>query len=167
MILAFDTFYFEDKAKTICLSFAEWKSDRETTIYSDIVVGIEDYISGEFYKRELPCILNLIAKIDLTNVEFIIVDGFVYLDDDKKLGLGGHLYEKLGQKIPVIGVAKSDFAAIHNNKKAVLRGESKKPLFLTSIGIDLQEASNFIKAMHGDFRIPKLLKDLDILTKNV
>ncbi|MGM9479050.1 endonuclease V [Pedobacter sp. GSP4] len=167
MILAFDTFYFEDKAQTICLSFAEWKSERETAIYSDIVFGIEDYISGEFYKRELPCILNLITKIDLTHVEFIIVDGFVYLDDDKRLGLGGHLYEKLGQKIPVIGVAKSDFVAIRNNKSAVLRGESKKPLFLTSIGIDLQEASSFIKEMHGEFRIPKLLKDLDILTKTV
>ncbi len=42
MILAFDTFYFEDKAQTICLSFAEWESEQETATYSEIVFGMED-----------------------------------------------------------------------------------------------------------------------------
>jgi deoxyribonuclease V len=68
---------------------------------------IEEYTSGEFYKRELPCILSLLGKNHFDNIEAIIVDGFVYLDDQNKLGLGGHLYERLPYKVPVIGVAKN------------------------------------------------------------
>ena len=167
MILAFDTYYFENKAKTICVEFCNWADEKCHKIYSETLENIEEYISGEFYKRELPCILNLLEKIDLTKVETIIVDGYVYLDDEKKYGLGGYLYEKLSGKIPIIGVAKTNFATIETNKKSLLRGESIKPLFITAIGIEIDEAVQKIKQMDGEFRMPTLLKEMDRLTKEI
>lgn len=165
MILAFDTYYFDNKAKTVCLEFAEWNENKNFKVHTEIIDNVEEYIPGEFYKRELPCIISLLNKIDLKNIEAIIVDGFVYLDDDKKYGLGGYLYEKLNKEIPIIGVAKTNFASIEKNKKPLFRGDSIKPLFITSIGIDLEEAFQKVESMAGEFRMPTLLKELDRLTK--
>jgi len=163
LILAFDTYYFENKAKTVCLTFNIDESD--VKFYDDIIESMEDYIPGQFYKKELPCIRNLIKKIELTNVDYIIIDGFVFLDDFKKLGLGGYLYEELNKKIPVIGVAKTNFASIVRNKRLLFRGKSQKPLYITAIGIDIDEAVKKIETMNGEFRIPTILKLLDKLTK--
>ncbi len=134
-------------------------------IQSEILDNIKEYISGEFYKRELPCILSLISRIDLTDVELIIIDGFVFLDDEQKYGLGAYLYNSLTNNIPVIGVAKTNFATIKKKKRILLRGKSDRPLFITSIGIDVDEAVEKIKSMDGEYRIPTLLKELDKLTK--
>lgn len=165
MILAFDTYYFKDKAKTVCISFSDWGNEDNCGIYTEIKDNIEEYVSGKFYKRELPCILSLITKIGLINVKLIIIDGFVYLDDNNKFGLGAYLHKELNEKIPIIGVAKRDFATINKNRNQVFRGESQNPLFITSIGIDLNLASEKIKEMDGRHRIPTLLKKLDKLTR--
>lgn len=165
MILAFDTYYFDQKAKTICLEFAEWNEDKNFKVHSEIIDNVEEYIPGEFYKRELPCILSLLKQIDLSTIDVIVVDGFVYLNDENKYGLGGYLYEKLNKQIPIIGVAKTNFASIEKNKKALFRGDSKKPLYITSIGIDLDEAYKKVESMAGEYRFPTLLKELDRLSK--
>ena len=167
MILAFDTYYYNGKAKTVCLEFEEWNESKNFKIHTEIIENVEEYIPGEFYKRELPCIVSLLDKIDLTNIEAIIVYGFVYLDDEKKYGLGGRLYEKLNSKIPIIGVAKTNFAAIEELKRALVRGDSKKPLYITAIGIELDKAFNKVDSMAGEFRFPTLLKELDRLTKEL
>jgi len=165
MILAFDTYYYENIAKTVCLGFEDWNNESNCKIYTETISGIEEYISGEFYKRELPCILSLISKINIENINLIIIDGFVYLDDNNKFGLGAYLYEALNKEIPIIGVAKRDFAKIQKNKKILFRGKSKNPLYITSVGVELNLASEKIKNMKGEFRIPTLLKEVDKLTK--
>ncbi|PKH51135.1 endonuclease V [Tenacibaculum sp. Bg11-29] len=165
MIIAFDTYYYENKAKTIGVSFNKWENDKPIEIYSEIIEGIAEYEPGSFYKREMPCIISLLKKIDLNDVQFIIVDGYVILDDDGKYGLGGHLYEKLGEKIPIIGVAKSGYDSNKLNSKALLRGESKKPLYISAIGIELNLAFEYIKSMHGNYRMPTLLQIMDTKTK--
>ena len=168
MILAFDSYYYgTNKAKTVCLVFEDWISNVSYKVYTEILENVSEYISGQFYKRELPCIISLLDQIKKDNiaVDFIIVDGYVYLDDSKKLGLGGHLYYTLNEEIPIIGVAKTKFSFIDNLKVDLLRGESKIPLYITSIGIPLQEASQSIHSMHGKFRMPTLLKEMDRLTK--
>lgn len=167
MILAFDTYYFDNKAKTVCLEFENWNEDKNFKVHTEIIDNVSEYIPGEFYKRELPCIISLLNQMNLKNIEAIIVDGFVYLDDDKKHGLGGHLYEKLNKEVPIIGVAKTNFASIEKDKKALVRGESAKPLYITSIGIDLEEAFQKVETMAGEFRMPTLLKELDRLTKEL
>jgi deoxyribonuclease V len=165
MILAFDTYYFDGKAKTVCLEFQEWNQSENFKIHTEIIDNVSEYIPGEFYKRELPCILSLLNQIDLKKVEIIVVDGFVYLDDEKKYGLGGHLYEKLNQEIPIIGVAKTNFASIEKDKRSLFRGDSQKPLYVTAIGIELEDAFKKVESMAGEFRMPTLLKEMDRLTK--
>jgi deoxyribonuclease V len=165
MILAFDTYYFENKAKTVCLEFADWDDKIPSNIFFEMKDDVSDYESGAFYKRELPCILSLLNKIKPDDNMIIVVDGFVFLDDEYKPGLGAHLYNALEQRIPVIGVAKTNFAQIHNLKREVYRGESRKPLYVTSVGIKPDEASIFVKSMYGQYRIPNLLQQLDSLTK--
>jgi len=101
----------------------------------------------------------------LAKISTIIVDSYVFLDDQNKLGLGGYLYQELNNKIPIIGVAKKSF---HLNKKNVIeicRGKSKNPLYISSVGLDLELASNNILRMHGQYRMPTLLKLLDKETK--
>ncbi len=165
MILAFDTYYFDNKAKTVALTFRNWDDSIEQNIFSEVLENVEEYTSGEFYKRELPCILSLIKKLNPEDIELIVIDGFVYLSDDNKKGLGAYLYESLNQKVPIIGVAKTDFISLNSNKRLLLRGESKNPLYITAIGIDLDKATSNIQLMHGEFRIPTLLKRLDMITK--
>lgn len=165
MIYAFDTFYYEDFAKTVCIAFENWTSETESFIYSENTEISSDYESGAFYKRELPCILSLLKKIDLKEGDLIIVDGYVTLDNSGKIGLGGYLYESLNKKYPVIGIAKNGFASEDDLRKTVFRGESKTPLFLTGIGFDVEEAKTNVENMHGLYRMPTLLKKLDQLTR--
>jgi len=165
MIYAFDTFYYEDFAKTVCIAFENWTSETESFIYSENTEISSDYESGAFYKRELPCILSLLKKISLKKGDLIIVDGYVTLDNTGKIGLGGYLYESLNKKYPVIGIAKNGFASEDNLRKTVFRGESKTPLFLTAVGIDTDDIKINLENMFGAYRIPTLLKKLDQLTR--
>ncbi|KAA0126069.1 endonuclease V [Chryseobacterium sp. SN22] len=166
MIYAFDTYYYEDYANTICLAFEDWYSEQETEIFTEKTAVTSDYESGAFYKRELPCILSLLNKISLKPGDLIIVDGYVTLDENGKNGLGGYLYEALDQKFPVIGIAKNGFNSNDPKRRTVYRGESKTPLFLTAKGIDVDAIQPEIERMHGHFRIPALLKKLDQLTRS-
>lgn len=166
MILAFDTFYTEDQARTFCVQFLNWTDDHASDTFEETLHGIEEYKSGEFYKRELPCILSLLKQINLETCKAIIIDGFVNLNDQNKYGLGAYLYDALDQKIPVIGVAKNDFRDIDKTRIEILKGESKKPLYITCKGMDLNKAAECIQKMHGDFRIPTILKLVDSLGRS-
>ncbi|MCB9225915.1 MAG: endonuclease V [Chitinophagales bacterium] len=165
MILAIDVHYKEGNAKVVGVLF-NWEDENPKEIITTEVHKVEEYQSGQFYKRELPCILSLLKQIDLSILEVIIVDGHCYVSNDKKLGLGGYLYEALERKIPIIGVAKKSF---HNTEKVsnpVYRGNSKVPLFVSSIGIDIEFITNKVLKMYGNYRIPTILKQLDRLTKS-
>jgi deoxyribonuclease V len=165
MIYAFDTYYYENFAKTVCIAFEDWSSEKENEIFTENTQISSEYESGAFYKRELPCILSLLSKIELKENDIIIVDGFVTLNNDGKMGLGGHLFNALDQKIPIVGIAKNDFSAPDEKRRIVVRGESKTPLFLTAMGIDVDEVKKKVEEMHGLYRIPTLLKKLDQLTR--
>ncbi|MDQ0781587.1 deoxyribonuclease V [Chryseobacterium sp. W4I1] len=165
MIYAFDTYYYEDHANTVCIAFEDWNSEKEYGIFSEKTEITSAYESGAFYKRELPCILSLLEKIELKQGDLIIVDGYVTLDDNGKIGLGGYLYEALNQKYPVIGIAKNGFASPDSQRRYILRGESKTPLFLTAEGVNLDEILPKVVQMHGSYRIPTLLKKLDQMSR--
>ena len=165
MILAIDVHYRDNSAKVVCAVLQQWKDPVAVQYHIRHVNAVAEYIPGEFYKRELPCILAILQDIDLSTVSCIVIDGFVILDDTGKHGLGGHLYERLDRKVPVIGVAKSSF---HQNTQYVIpvyRGESSNPLYITAIGTDLQQAADHIQEMYGGYRIPAVLKELDRRTK--
>lgn len=166
MILAVDVFYEQNRAKIVGLVFNQWTDAQYAQKIEKYRNDIAEYEPGAFYKRELPCIMDILADLNLTQLKYIIVDGYVFLDDEGKPGLGAHLYEALPIKVPIVGVAKTSFA---NNKKyvaEVFRGTSQKPLFITSIGEDLTKAATMVKSMSGDYRFPTMLKELDNFTKS-
>lgn len=162
MIYCFDTYYTDDIAHTAVIGIKDWKAENPDFEFTDITTEINDYESGSFYKRELPCLLNCIKKLDLNPEEdILLIDGYVVLSDEGKLGLGGYLYHELEEKITVIGVAKNNFNSIENLKREVFRGESKKPLYVTALGMDIDEAKNRVLEMHGPNRFPTILKLVD------
>ncbi|MCD9015975.1 endonuclease V [Parachryseolinea silvisoli] len=165
MLAAFDTYYTGTQAKTVCVLFEQWQDATPAQVLIDVMEDVPAYEPGAFYKRELPCIMRVLQQVEIASLQAIIIDGFVILDDAGKLGLGGHLYEQLGRRVPVIGVAKTNFATNKVNKQEVLRGESLRPLYITVLGMSLPEAATHIHAMHGVHRMPALLKHLDSLTK--
>lgn len=165
MIVAFDTYYYENSAKTVGIGFHNWTDNEFAIIKSEIIEGVSDYEPGKFYKRELPCILSLLNKFEISGIMTIIVDGYTTIDNQGKNGLGGYLYESLDRKTPVVGVAKNRFKLNSKNAKEILRGNSSNPLFISALGIDLNLATEKIKSMHGDYRIPTILKMVDLQTK--
>jgi len=167
MKIAIDVHYKEEIAKIVAVVFSDWHTEDADDFLIKYLEVSEAYVPGQFYKRELPCILEILKAVNLDEVDCIIIDGFVYLDDDGKKGLGAILYDELGGKIPVIGVAKSNFHQNTKNNRAVMRGESTKPLYITSEGVDLNEAARVITEMGGTFRMPTLLQQLDTKTKEL
>jgi deoxyribonuclease V len=95
--------------------------------------------------------------------QIVVIDGYVWLGEQKP-GLGAHLYDVLGQQVAVVGVAKTLFTGAEP-VELVLRGRSRTPLYVTAAGMDLAEAANHIRAMHGSHRIPTLLKRADQLSR--
>lgn len=165
MKLIIDVSYQDNHAKVVGGFFQNWKDENLINLSQKFVENVEEYIPGQFYKRELPCILEFLNELNLNEIELIIIDGFIYLDDENKKGLGAYLYESLNRQIPIIGVAKSKFHDNNINVREIYRGESKNPLYISSLGIDLSEASDFIRGMNGEFRLPHLIKLVDTETK--
>ena len=165
MIIAIDVHYRENKAKTVSIEFENWLDEKPSKIHAIEIPVVAEYVPGQFYKRELPCILEILKFSDLPKISTIIVDGYVVLDDSGRKGLGAYLYEELNGHIPIIGVAKRSFHTLKEKVIPVKRGLSENPLFITSMGVDLPESANKIQSMHGDYRIPTLLKILDVETK--
>ena len=92
----------------------------------------------------------------------ILVDGFVDTLPDHP-GLGRRLYDALGKKVHVVGVAKSWFVGAQAIQ--VLRGSSKNPLYVTAAGMDAVDAADLVRQMHGRNRIPTILKRVDDLSR--
>ncbi|MDH3701961.1 MAG: endonuclease V [Alphaproteobacteria bacterium] len=164
MILTTDVAYRGDTATAVGLLHAGWRTDVIAQTIIKKIDPVAPYESGQFYKRELPCILAVLADVDCV-LDAIVVDGYVDLGRAGKPGLGRHLFESLGEAVPVIGVAKRPFAETPDTCR-VLRGKSKTPLYVTSAGMPLSRAKSHVRAMHGGYRIPTLLKRADRLCRD-
>ena len=164
MIAATDVQYFaEGHAIAACVLFESWGDAAPTREWTVRIEDVAEYVPGQFYKRELPCLRALLSPV-LPELTMIIVDGYVWLGDENHPGLGGHLYAALDRKIPVVGVAKTRFVGAAPVSE-VLRGESASPLFVSVAGLDLAETTQNVQAMHGAHRLPTLLKRVDALCR--
>ena len=159
MILAVDVDYRNTIISISGVSFSCWEDAQADEIFHSVLNEAEDYKPGQFYLREMPCIMQLLNQHNLSP-EVIIIDGYVYLGDNSNPGLGMYLYTELEGKIPIIGVAKNPFKNTRAESE-VYRGDSKRPLYVTSVGISLEKAKKYILSMHGKYRVPTLLKDVD------
>jgi len=158
MIVALDVDYRETGVITGCVEFAAWSDAapaREHVVPSHAAPA--EYAAGRFFERELPYLLAALAGIA---PELVVIDGNVWLANGAK-GLGAHLHAAIG--VPVVGVAKNPFRG--SPAIPVIRGKSAKPLLVTAVGTDAQEAAEHVRAMHGEFRIPTLLKRADALAR--
>lgn len=165
MLLSVDVQYESELAMIGGVTFASWTASRKEAVYQSQIRGIEKYVPGEFFRRELPCILHLLNEYALKPA-IIIVDGLVYLDGVSTPGLGKYLFDALEARVPVVGVAKSRFASLPEEVK-VYRGQSKSPLYVTSVGIPLTKAKQHVASMHGKFRIPTMLKRADQIARRL
>lgn len=186
--IALDTYYYSDtEAKTVGAIFENWNDPQPKEIIEVWSSEFGPYIPGEFYKRELPCMLDLLHKVpDLSDFDAIIIDGLAHLPlvDPQTLmdGLGmrlEHALEKEGiidrttnygiNHVGIIGVAKSKFDKADEDPgiAKVYRGQAKTPLYVdtTWFGYSSASAGKCIESMHGEYRIPTILKLVDTLTK--
>ena len=160
-IAAFDAYYLEEgRVSAAAVVFTTYGNDTPMAEYHRMLAEPAAYVSGAFYRRELPAILTLLEQITMP-LDTLIVDGYVRLGS--RPGLGRHLFDALESKIPVVGVAKSRFADVPAHE--VYRGASRRPLYVTAAGITAKEAAINIQAMHGAHRIPTLLKRVDRLAR--
>lgn len=164
MMLAIDVHYRDDLGHAAGVLFSDWQASVPDATLTSRVTSVGAYEPGQFYKRELPCLLQLIRDHHI-RPSTVIIDGYVFLDGLSRPGLGKHLFDALGGSVTVIGVAKSHFAGI-GDAFAITRGTSKRPIFVTAVGIELLEAQQHIRAMAGAFRLPDLLKQADRVAKD-
>jgi deoxyribonuclease V len=161
MIAAIDVHYEDDSSATVgAVIFKDFSDSEAYRTYTKKIPKVRDYVSGQFYKRELPCIMAILGMIE-EEVNTIIIDGYVELGD--RPGLGKHLWKALEGRKTIIGVAKSHFLGA----KAIQlhRGKSRLPLYITAAGMDPSHAAGMVAQMHGKDRLPVLLKQADTLSR--
>jgi deoxyribonuclease V len=162
MLACVDVDYREEGAVAACVLFRSWSDADSAEERVEAIARVEPYQPGQFYRRELPCLLSVLGTV-AQPLEAVVVDGYVWLKDETAPGLGAHLFEALGRGVPVIGVAKTRFAGAA--AEPVQRGDSRRPLYVSSAGMDRQTAARYIQAMHGPYRIPTLLRRVDQLCR--
>lgn len=124
MIIAVDVYYEEHKAKAVGVIFQHWDDAKPLEVVESYIDNPLDYEPGAFYKRELPCIQELLKLTDIDRIHTIVVDGYVYLNNEQKPGLGHYVYTTYSEKIPVIGVAKTAFHDNETYVQKLYRGSS-------------------------------------------
>jgi deoxyribonuclease V len=165
MIACTDVHYGGSGAIAACLLFRNWPDDCPYLEVTEVVGEPAPYEPGRFYRRELPALLSVLARL-VERPTVIMIDGYVWLGDEFHPGLGAYLYGALGRTTAVIGVAKALFQE-GPAVRAVNRGTSLRPLYVTAAGIALNEASQHVVELHGKFRIPTLLKKVDRLCRSI
>jgi deoxyribonuclease V len=160
-----DVHYKGSEAVAAAVIFPNWNSESERHVHVENLFIEEAYVPGQFYKRELPCLLAVLARIK-GPLSTIVVDGYVALGKEKRAGLGLYLYQALEEATPVIGVAKNYFSGTPAESK-IYRGQSQRPLWITAAGVDVEYAKRAIRTMHGNHRLPHMLKRVDQLCRGI
>lgn len=160
LIVCVDVDYRQDSAVAAGLWFRGWSSDVVEHQAVTFITAVADYEPGAFYRRELPCLLEVIALGPAADV--VVVDGYVWLGEGIA-GLGAHLHDAIGGT--VIGVAKTRFLAA-TDALPIYRGASRTPLFVSAVGVPTETAARSVSAMHGPYRMPTLLKQVDSLARS-
>lgn len=163
MLACMDVDYRDTVTVAACVLFRDWADAAEASHLVERGPPAAPYEPGQFFRRELPHLLKVLAAVR-EPLEAVVIDGYVWLGEERP-GLGAHLYEALGRRVPVVGVAKTAF---HSSGLAlpVLRGQSQRPLFVTAVGLDASAAAEHVRRMHGASRIPTLLGRVDRLCRD-
>ena len=163
MKLAVDVYYDKDRALVAGMVFDDRADGSQRSSHASFVDHVSEYIPGQFYRRELPCILRLLDEHALAP-EYILIDGYVYLDGHSRPGLGKYLYDVLQHKVKIIGIARNPSMSI-TREYEVYRGRSRRPLYVTCAGEQLSVCKRRVETMSGAHRHPALLKQVDQLSR--
>ncbi len=166
MILCLDVQYAPDAADVAAVGFVDWTQAHSTLEFVEHSgEPPAPYEPGQFYKRELPLLLQAIHRAEQRQpVAIVLIDGHVWLRPDQP-GMGAHLHHALQARVVVIGVAKTAYR--DGIAQPVRRGGSDKPLYVTAAGIHPDQAAACIQRMHGEHRIPTLIKRADQLARRL
>lgn len=175
-ILAVDTFYHPDKAKTVGVLFDSWDQDEPSMVIESWTTDFGPYIPGQFYLRELPPTMKLLEQVDIKEIGVLIVDGFLQVYDSEvgrlEKGLGLRLGEILRiekKDLVLVGVAKTDYREQGERWKLAepwKRGPlGSKPLWVQVDGMRIPDLMHGLGQMKGNCRLPDMLRILDKETK--
>lgn len=157
MLVAVDVDYGDTRTRVALVAFAAWTDAAPAHELVEVHDGVPaEYRPGHFFERELPHLLAILETFSRP-IDVVIIDGYVTLGD--RDGLGMHLHRAIGK--PVVGVAKTKFVSAAAAE--VVRGTSAKPLYVTEIGVP--DAAARVASMHGEYRIPTLIKRADSLAR--
>jgi deoxyribonuclease V len=141
------------------LWFRGWSAESAVCHAVACFPTVAEYEPGAFYRRELPCLLGVLARGPRPDI--VVVDGYVWLGGDRP-GLGAHLHAAIGGV--VVGVAKTRYAPA-TDAIAICRGRSRSPLFVSAAGMSAEDAASHVAQMYGPYRVPALLKQVDALAR--
>jgi deoxyribonuclease V len=159
-----DVGYRGDSAVTACIHFREWGDPRPSAVTLSRRRHVAPYVPGRFFERELPCLLQALNEAD-TRFDVLVIDGFVHLQPPLARGLGAHLAATVPGPAAVVGVAKRSLR-VADRFVPVWRGRSRKPLFVSAIGMPVAEAAALVVRMHGPHRLPTLIRLADRLSRS-
>lgn len=168
MIIAFlDVGYKSAGARAACVLADAWDAARPSSTYVHDIDTVAPYEPGNFYRRELPALVSVLRLLP-SLPDIVVVDGYVWLPPGDRPGLGARLYEALGGRTAVVGIAKSAFAGVGTSTGIVrvTRGTSRNPLFVTAAGMEPEIAARCVRSMAGRNRIPALVKMADHLARS-
>lgn len=166
MIAILDVDYrTEGYAIAACVLVNDWTDAVPVEERKARISEVAPYEPGAFYKRELPCLLAVLEPVR-DKLTLAVVDGYVWLGDETKPGLGARLHTALGETVPVVGVAKTLFTGAAPVAE-VLRGGANvsRPLYVSAVGISLGDVAEKVRQMHGPNRLPDLIKRVDTLCR--
>ncbi|HIE10449.1 MAG TPA: endonuclease V [Kiritimatiellae bacterium] len=165
MKICIDVAYGDEyRAAAGVVGFRDWRDSDPAFTSTVICDAVEPYVPGKFYLRELPCLLAAVRELGGVDLEVILIDGYVWLAPGRRRGLGAYLHEAVGG-IAVVGIAKSRFRGAKQEARSVFRGRSRRPLYVTAAGLDVDFAAAMIERMAGAGRIPTLIRWADSLAR--
>lgn len=144
------------QANAAAVAFDAWDAAEATKTWVSPIAQVDKPKRGEPDLREVLCVTQLLSEHKL-EPELLVIDGFVHLDSDDTPGIGQHLHQALGGKVPVVGVSKKSLPGL-SSQFEVMREEETPPLVVTSVGIDIGAAKVRLRSMHGRKRVPTLMK---------
>src|SRR5436190_20681828 len=100
MIVAVDVDYRTDHAVAAAVLFNAWSDAAPAAEHTARVSPLHPYVPGQFYLRELPCLLRVLEAVKVP-LDIIVIDGYVELQElpagGRHPGLGMHWFEARGR----------------------------------------------------------------------
>lgn len=160
MIGIFDVAYHGDVAVVGCVTLVTFADSTPTKEWAVEAGPVGPYVPGQFWLRELAPLRLGISSAGALSV--CVIDAYVDLGQHRTPGLGRIVHVETG--IPVIGVAKTRYAGTPKEYE-VLRGSSNRPLYVSSAGIDPEEAKRSVQQMAGGGRVPTMIRRADLRSR--